>query len=91
MIYMEKATAISHRKLIDINQDSFKVLSNDAYRQNVSLKKYIEDMLDARAREVEAKNLNVSPSILRLIGSALPVNGRIEDIDDDRLQYLLSK
>ena len=88
---METATAISHRKLIDIKSDSFKVLSNDASRQNVSLKKYIEDMLDTRAREVEAKNLNVSPSILRLIGLALPANGRIEDIDDDRLQYLLSK
>lgn len=88
---METATAISHRKLIDIKSDSFEVLSNDASRQNVSLKKYIEDMLDTRAREVEAKNLNVSPSILRLIGSALPANGRIEDIDDDRLQYLLSK
>ncbi|MBQ6198596.1 MAG: hypothetical protein IJK44_05120 [Bacteroidales bacterium] len=88
---METGSAISHRKLIDISSESFKVLSNDAYRQSVSLKKYIENMLESRAREIEARNLNVSPSIMRLIGSALPANGRIEDIDDDRLQYLLSK
>ena len=88
---MGTATALSHRKLIDISPDSFRVLSSAASKQNISLKKYIENMLDSKAREMEATSLNVSPAVLRLIGSALPVEGRIEDIDDDRLQYLLSK
>lgn len=88
---METSTAISHRKLIDISPNSFRVLSSAASKQSISLKKYIENMLDSKAREMEATSLNVSPAVLRLIGSALPAEGRIEDIDDDRLQYLLSK
>ena len=90
---MKSAVIISHRKLIDLRSSVFETLSMDAGRQNVSLKKYIENMLDERARvlDEQPRNLNVSPAIFRLIGSAKPASGKIEEIEDDRLMYLLSK
>lgn len=88
---MNTVTSIPHRKLIDINSSVFLTLSLDADRKKISLKKYIEDMLEERAREIDAEGKGFSPAILRLIGSALPASGSVEDIDDDRLQYLLSK
>ena len=90
---METANAYSHRKLIDLSGQVFDVLSLDAVRQRVSLKKYIENMLDERARDLSSKAdaSGISPEILRLVGSALPKDGRVEDIKDDRLEYLLSK
>ena len=36
-------------------------------------------------------SMGFSPEILRLVGSALPKDGKVEDIEDDRLEYLLSK
>ncbi len=84
---MEMITA-PHRKLIDIKPAVFEGLSREAARQGVSLKRYIEDLLEQACPK---PSVEVSPKILRLIGSAKPSKGQIEDIDDDRLQYLLSK
>lgn len=90
---METASAYNHRKLIDLSAQVFDILSMDAERQSVSLKRYIEILLDERARSLasKAQSLDISPDILRLVGSALPAAGKVEDIDDDRLEYLLSK
>ena len=83
----------NHRKLIDVPDPVFETLSMDAYRKRVSLKKYIENLLHEKAMALNAAadSLEVSPSVFRLVGSALPAKGKVEDIADDRLKYLLSK
>jgi len=78
------------RKLIDIKAPVFYALSAEASKKKVSLKRLIEDMLEKAAIE----NIDVpfaSASVARLAGSAKP--GKIDPkmIDDDRLQYILSK
>ena len=79
--------AATHRKLIDINPAVFEALSLEASRQGVSLKRFIEDLL------VKACPKRTIPTtgISRLIGSALPKDGNVSCIEDDRLKYLLSK
>jgi len=84
----------SRRKLIDLQQPVFESLSREAKRRNVSLKRFIENALCEMARELDeeqANELSHHAMLVKLIGSAKPANGRIEDIQDDRLQYLLSK
>ena len=92
MIYMSTA-ATSHRKLIDLSKSVFESLSIDAGRQNLPLKKYIENLLAEKARSLNEVSgaMGISPSVLRLVGSALPPDGKIESIEDDRLKYILSK
>lgn len=87
------AAVQNHRKLIDISEAVFETLSMEAGRQRVSLKKYIESLLRERARTLDeaASMLDISPAVFRLVGSALPAKGKVEDIEDDRLRYLLSK
>ena len=91
-IYMEARTN-NHRKLIDLSGAVFETLSMDADRKKVSLKRYIENLLHERAQALNdaINSLDISPSVLRLVGSALPAKGKVEDIEDDRLKYLLSK
>lgn len=85
-VYME--TAVAHRKLIDIKPDVFDSLSLEAARKGVSLKRFIEDLLEnACPRQAAFGN----SSIGRLIGSAKPKHIDLSAIEDDRLQYLLSK
>ena len=85
---METAT----RKLIDIKAPVFRVLSGKAQKRGVSLKRYIEDLLDADSREgrAHAPEGVSDPKILSLIGVAKPVQPS-EVVDDDRLTYILSK
>lgn len=79
-------TAVAHRKLIDIKPDVFESLSLEAARKGVSLKRFIEDLLEnACPRQTAFGN----SSIGRLIGSAKRID--LSAIEDDRLQYLLSK
>ena len=80
--------ATMHRKLIDIRSDVFISLSLEAEKRGISLKKYIENLLEEACPRREKK---ISTGIDRLIGSARPDKGRLSDIKDDRLQYLLSK
>ena len=88
-----EASVQNHRKLIDLSGAVFETLSMEAGRQRVSLKKYIENLLRERANALDeaAGTLDISPAVLRLVGSALPAKGKVEDIEDDRLRYLLSK
>ncbi|MBR4826697.1 MAG: hypothetical protein IKZ91_02295 [Bacteroidales bacterium] len=79
--------AASHRKLIDIKPTVFDALSLEAARQGVSLKRFIEDLLEKAC----PKRTVPMTGIGRLIGSALPKDGDVSSIEDDRLQYLLSK
>lgn len=78
----------AHRKLIDLKPSVFDALSLEAAREGVSLKRFIESVLEKTC--ISTRN-EVSPGIRRLIGSALPKNADYSKIEDDRLQYLLSK
>lgn len=84
---MNTATTM-HRKLIDIRRDVFISLSLEAEKKGISLKKYIENLLEEACPRREEK---ISTGIGRLIGSARPDKGKLSEIKDDRLQYLLSK
>ena len=83
--------ATAKRKLIDIQATTFNTLSEEASRRRISLKKYIENLLEEEALSIKRQHIEISPNILRLVGSALPKDRRPEDIDDDRLRYILSK
>ena len=80
------------RKLIDIKAPVFISLSTKARRKGVSLKRYIEDLLeeDAMKGSQPAPEGVTDIRILSLIGMAKPTV-RPEEIDDDRLRYILSK
>ncbi|MBQ9193020.1 MAG: hypothetical protein IJ156_04805 [Bacteroidales bacterium] len=81
-------TAIAHRKLIDIKPAVFEELSLQASGQGVSLKRYIENLLEEAC---VSRRAVYSPGISRLIGSAIPKGKDLSAIKDDRFQYLLSK
>ena len=85
---METAT----RKLIDIKPPVFQALSRKAQRQGVSLKRYIENLLETDSLlDKPASVEGVSDSrILSLIGMAKPVIHH-DKVEDERLQYILSK
>ena len=87
--------SLNKRKLIDIRKPVFEALSEEARRQDVSLKRLIENMLEAAAKEIDRENnkslVSVNPKIRRLIGSAKPQGRSLAELQDDRLQYLLSK
>jgi len=80
------------RKLIDIKAPVFNSLSLKAKRKGVSLKRYIEDLLeeDAYKEHRDAPAGVTDEKILSLIGLAKPVI-RPSDLEDDRLQYILNK
>lgn len=79
--------AAPHRKLIDLKPSVFDSLSLEAKRRGVSLKRYIESLLEAACPRRKVQKTGIS----RLIGSALPKDMDLASINDDRLQYLLSK
>ncbi len=80
------------RKLIDIKAPVFNTLTLKARRKGVSLKRYIEDLLEEDAyEEHRATPAGVTDGkILSLIGLAKPTI-RPSDLEDDRLQYILNK
>ena len=84
--------AESTRKLIDIKATVFQNLTLKAKRKGVSLKRYIEDLLedDAREERHSAPEGVTDGKILSLIGMAKPAI-RPADLEDDRLQYILNK
>ena len=84
---MERVAAV-HRKLIDIKPSVFDALSLEASRQGMSLKRFIETILE---RSCPRREIPGSSGISRLIGSALPKGRDLSSIDDDRFQYLISK
>lgn len=86
---MESVT--THRKLIDIQTPAFEALQQEAARKNISLKRYIENLLDQEAAGIRLRQRELNPGVLRLLGSAIPKDRSIAEIDDDRLRYILSK
>lgn len=80
------------RKLIDIKAPVFRSLTLKARRKGVSLKRYIEDLLEADAQEDRrtAPEGVTDEKVLSLIGLAKP-SIRPADLEDDRLQYILNK
>ena len=80
------------RKLIDIKAPVFNSLALKARRKGVSLKRYIEDLLEEDAStEHRAAPAGVTDGkVLSLIGLAKPTI-RPSDLEDDRLQYILNK
>ena len=80
------------RKLIDIKLSVFEALSRKARRKGVSLKRYIEDLLEEDSRHWDnAVPEGVSDErIISLIGIAKP-SVPLDSIEDERLNYILSK
>lgn len=79
------------RKLIDLKQPVYYALSKEAANKSISLKKHIETLLEEHARTTSHLQKPHSLLVRRLIGSAKPVDKDISSIEDERLQYLLSK
>ena len=79
------------RKLIDIKEPVFRALSLDATRHRVSLKRHIENILEQSCSENIYSSQKHSAAVNRLMGSARKPGVSIKDIEDERLQYLLSK
>lgn len=86
------STVAVKRKLIDLNGPVFDALSVRAREKGVSLKKYIETLLEEDAiRHRPSIPDSVSDTrIVNLVGIARHV---VQDADpnDERLQYILSK
>lgn len=80
------------RKLIDIKGTVFETLSLQAHREGMSLKKYIETLLekDAERHRAERPAHITDQRILGLVGIAKRAAAEA-DPDDERLQYILSK
>ncbi len=82
------------RKLIDISPSVFETLSLEAQLRQTSLKRLIESMLEEAAAEMDVEHIRLrsrNSGIRRLIGSAKPQGKDLSEMEDDRLQYLLSK
>ena len=77
---------VSTRKLIDIKGPVFRALTFKARRNGVSLKRYIEDMLEKDAlSEVQPLPEGVtSENVLSLIGIAKPTKP-VDEVEDERL------
>lgn len=78
------------RKLIDLRPDVFRGLSLKARKRGVTLKRYIENVLEEDAADTETSIPSgvTSPRIISLIGLA---KGADKDWEEERLNYLLSK
>ena len=77
------------RKLIDLRPDVFRGLSLKARKRGVTLKRYIENVLEEDAdMETSIPSGVTSPKIISLIGLA---KGADMDWEEERLKYLLSK
>lgn len=85
-------TVNTKRKLIDLRGPVFETLSREARSRGVSLKRYIETVLEEdAARHRPASSAGVHDAgILGLLGVAKHIVASA-DPNDDRLQYILSK
>lgn len=83
---------LSKRKLIDLRGPVFDSLSREAKYRGVSLKKYIETVLEEEALRLGENAFPGvrDPGILGLVGVARNLVD-ISNPEDDRLQYILSK
>ena len=80
------------RKLIDIKMSVFEALSRKARLKGVSLKRYLEDLLeeDSRHGDNPVPEGVSDEKIIYLIGIAKP-SVPLDPIEDERLKYILSK
>jgi macrodomain Ter protein organizer (MatP/YcbG family) len=88
------AVSEQKRKLIDIRMPVFETLSEEAQRTNVSLKKFIESLLEMKAEEIRQNEISVTPPsdlLRKLIGSARTEPCTPEELEEERLKYLLAK
>ena len=85
-------TFLAKRKLIDISVPMFETLARQAKREGVSLKRYIENLLekDAAQHRSEMPARITDPRIVGLVGIAKRAVAEAGP-DDERLQYILSK
>ena len=82
------------RKLIDIKAPIMSRLSIKAAARGVSLKKYIENLLEENAADIsrDEKLTKITSSKIRnLVGIAQLHNRERSNTEDERLQYILSK
>ena len=83
-------TVAIKRKLIDLKPEVFMGLSVKAKKRGVTLKRYIENLLEADSG-VSSNAVPegiTSPAVISLIGLAKSVD---VDWEEERLNYLLSK
>lgn len=82
----------TRRKLIDLRTPVFDALSVQAKKRGVSLKKYIETVLeeDAAQHRAPAPASVTDARILGLVGIARSL-ALSADPEDERAQYILSK
>ena len=87
-LYMESIA--TRRKLIDLKPEVFRGLSVKAKKRGLTLKKYIENVLEADSVSSAASVPEgvTSPKIVSLIGIA---KGADIDWEKERLDYLLDK
>ena len=82
------------RKLIDLKPGVVGILSEKAAMAGLSLKRYLESVLEEEAlkteRDRKLKNVH-SPKIRNLVGIIRLDSSRMEAIEDGRLKYILSK
>ena len=87
-------TAAATRKLIDINGPVMHRLSIKAANAGVSLKKYIENLLEEDSLS-EGPYTTVpgvtSPRVLGLVGIARSIKKGLSHPEDEKLNYILSK
>ena len=88
-IYMNRSAT---RKLIDIKPSVINALKIKARRKGVSLKRYIEDLLEEDSNKdiLHVPEGVSNAKVIALIGVAKP-SVDVDMIDDERLQYILSK
>lgn len=87
-------TVALKRKLIDLKPGVVGILAEKAALAGVSLKRYLETILEEEAlkSERDRKLENVrSQRIRNLVGIIRMEPSKIEAIEDDRLKYILSK
>lgn len=88
---MIPANLASKRKLIDIRPFIFDKLSIKAGREGVSLKRYIENLLEKDVEDMKAvvpEGIS-SPAVISLIGVCS--GDASDDWEEERLKYLLAK
>ena len=86
-------STVSKRKLIDLSEPVFTALSMQARKEGISLKKYIEKLLETEAerRRPTIPADVTDPQILSLVGIAKNGLSSAASEEDERLQYILSK
>ena len=78
------------RKLIDIKNPILDMLKSRAKKKGVSLKRYMEDVLEEDAMRHDVDLSGIDPRVRSLIGIVRQPSGE-ELASDEKARYILSK